>query len=321
MHHVHTRTVTSNVTTKEPVASLSPAVLFPFYQTHAASTAASPITSTQSVGSTTATSTTADSSCACHAVESLPAFAIGPSSFITLQSANSHQPLVLPLPQPPPPPLVSSSPTSAHSTHTPEQPLMVFSHGSTQVDTAVPSIRRLQRTLYSWSQLSDYTPKHCWELPAASSNTSQSMEAGGEQGANNVSISNSVGRMCPDEQLMACPGHPWVNFTYHMQVRQWQEELDGDTAEVPVAAADSEQPTEAQCSPVSDDRTRVVGANSYNVRLASPSGALLHRRRQSRQPERPSSGGSDSARQTLHAGEHQYHANFDGSIDGRNVRD
>ena len=304
MHHVHTRTVTSNVTTKEPVSSLSPAVLFPFFPPPTPS-AASPTGSTQSLGSTTATSTTADSSCDCHALESLPAFAIGPSSFISLSSANSHQPLVLPLPQPPPPPVVSSSPTfAATPTHAPDHPLMVFSHGSTQVDTTVPSLRRLQRTLYSWSQLSDYTPKHCWELPAASHNTSEQREPQSEQGEHSVSISSAVGRICAEEALAACPGHAWVNFTYHMQVKQWQEELDDDPPEVTAVADSLTHANERSYTPMSGDGTRVAGANSYDVQLAPPSGALLHRRRQSRQPYGHGGHAVDDAK---HAADHARH--------------
>ena len=309
MHHVHTRTVTSNVTTKEPVAALSPAVLFPFFQ---APTTASPTTSSASaspaspspassssppvsssaVGSTVSTSTTDDSSCPCHCLDSLPASDIGPSSFITLPSANSHQPLVLPLPQPPAPPLVSSpapaafassdSDTNTQSaTASPsQQPLMVFSHGTTQVDTFVPSLRRLQHTLYSWSQLSDYTPKRCWELPATSSDTSQSSEAEGQEGAHNMSICKTVGRICQEDDVPRCPGHPWVSFSYHMQVRQWQEEVGAEgTSTTEAAAAGSEQSGQPCSAPESE---LSPGASGVTVQLSSPSGALHHRRRRSR---------------------------------------
>ena len=287
MHHVHTRTISSTVTTQDPVSSLSPAVLFPFFHpppptsSPPSSSSSSPAVSVQHVGSTTSTSKTEDSTCPCHSLDSLPSSAIGPSSFVTLPSANSHQPLVLPFPQPPPPPLVTAPSDSAsdlaEATSQPStRPIMVFSHGTTQVDTFVPSISRLQHTLYSWSQLSDYTPKHCWELPATSSSSSQSSEPEGPQAAHNMSISNTVGRICPEEDVDSCPGHPWVNFSYHMQVRQWEEAVEeGDIR--------ATQPPAAASSQSSSHHSTSADGRGLSVQLASPSGELRRRRRRSRQ--------------------------------------
>ena len=174
---------------------------------------------------------------------------------------------------------------------------MVFSHGSTAVDTLVPSIRRLQRTVYNWSQLSDYTPKHCWELPATSTSTSQSSEAEGEPGTHNLSICNAVGRICQGDDVERCPGHPWVNFSYHMRVTQWQEEVDDNTAMMDVAAVVNDlpnQPPASQQHPA--DHSTQVSGKSGDVVLAAPSGALRHRRRRARQLNqygRRASGSSD----------------------------
>ena len=329
MHHVHTRTVASHLTTKEPVSTLSPAVLFPFFQSPSTASTASSASSASSsstppsspssavplhsVGGTRATSKTHDSSCPCHSLDSLPVSAIGPSTFLTLPSMNSHQPLMLPLPQPPAPPQVSTptgSDPSEAAAQSGDKPLMVFSHGSTSVDTFVPSLSRLQRTVYAWSQLSDYTPKHCWELPATSSSTSQSSEPEGQPGASQnmaLSICRTVGRQCQPDEMERCPGHPWVSFSYHMQVTQWQEDVDQDPFASADAAEHSDQSSQPCCSPPHAAEHRPnMGTKGVEIRLAAPSGALRDRRRQSRPPVVPRTMNSDSGAAIRRVDEYGY---------------
>ena len=157
---------------------------------------------------------------------------------------------------------------------------MVFSHGTTQVDTFVPSLRRLQHTLYSWSQLSDYTPKRCWELPATSSDTSQSSEAEGQEGAHNMSICKTVGRICQEDDVPRCPGHPWVSFSYHMQVRQWQEEVGAEgTSTTKAAAASSEKPGQLRSAPkIGFWDSLNAAVKDAHIRTAFPSAVFFDRR-------------------------------------------
>ena len=112
-------------------------------------------------------------------------------------------------------------------------PLLVFSHGSTAVDTFVPSSCVLQRTLYTWSQLSDYSTMHCWDLPAVA--TSEATQPS----PSTLSFTNGSARLCSEAELSRCPGHPWVQYSYHMQVKQWQERREPD----------ARQPQQQQCAP------------------------------------------------------------------------
>ena len=230
------------------MATLSPALLFPFCQP--ARSPSSPTSSSSSscpfafslpcTSSASTTTTTHDTSCTCHAVANLTASTLASATYIAVPSANSHQPLLLPLPQPPAPPVVSST-TSADGSASSDQaglpgPITVFSHGSTQVDTLVPSARQLQRTVFSWSQLADYTPKHCWELPATSSSTStecgekdgQQQQQQREGSARHLSLTSANGRICQGDDVDSCPGHPWIQYSYHLEVKQWQEATEAD---------------------------------------------------------------------------------------------
>ena len=85
-----------------------------------------------------------------------------PPTLISPSSCHCLSPLrLLPPPLPPPPPRPSclvrqqqptvcpSLPAPASTSQPGKSPLLVFSHGSTQVDTFVPSSQCLQRTLYS----------------------------------------------------------------------------------------------------------------------------------------------------------------------------
>ena len=301
MYHVHTSTLSSSTTTTEPVSTLSPSILFPFFQPSASPcpSSASPCTAGPHSSSSSysaphhTTTTSSTSSCACHNPHILPPAATAPPTFITLPSANPHQSVILPLPQPSPPPTAaaaaaSSSSPAAPTTASPaasaslpsKSPLLVFSHGSTQVDTFVPSSACLQRTLYSWSQLSDYTTKYCWNLPAASSSTTQSSAAAGQPVGHNVSINNSNGRICQGDEVSSCPGHPWVNFSYHMQVKQWQEQKDNATA----AAATSHHQQQQHSVPATVGQHMTdMGVKGLEVRVAAPSDILVEgvRRRRS----------------------------------------
>ena len=169
---------------------------------------------------------------------------------------------------------------------------MVFSHGSTSVDTFVPSLSRLQRTVYAWSQLSDYTPKHCWELPATSSSTSQSSEPEGQPGASQnmaLSICRTVGRQCQPDEMERCPGHPWVSFSYHMQVTQWQEDVDREPASTDAAAAASSEVHSAPSSPV-HSRALSAGPKALAERVA----AVRQRRKRMRLMRRQEQQADDS---------------------------
>ena len=303
MYHVHTSTLSSSTTTTEPVSTLSPSVLFPFFQPSAAAsstTSSCPPPSAFSPAHHSTTTTSSSSSCPCHSSNLLPPPATAPPTFISLPSANPQQSVILPLPQPSPPPATaaaspfspppsvssasdpaaasSSSPTSASG----KSPLLVFSHGSTQVDTFVPSSSCLQRTLYSWSQLSDYSTKYCWNLPLASSSSTQSTPAAGQPLGQNVCINSNNGRICQGEEVGSCPGHPWVNFSYHMQVKQWQERKE-DAAAAALAQqqlnpAASTVPTAAAGYHMSD-----MGVKGLEVRVAAPSDILVEGVRRHRQ--------------------------------------
>ena len=85
--------------------------------------------------------------------------------------------------------------------------------------------------------MSDYTTKYCWNLPATSSSSTQSSQAAGQPVGHNVSINNSNGRICQGDDVVRCTGHPWVNFSYHMQVKQWQERKEDEAAAALAAAA------------------------------------------------------------------------------------
>ena len=283
MYHVHTSTLSSSTTTTEPVSTLSPSVLFPFFQPSSAATATSSASSSSLPPHTHHTTTTSStSSCPCHSPHIVPPPATAPPTFITLPSANPHQSVILPLPQPSPPPTTtasssssstpgpaSSDPAAASTSSPSKSPLLVFSHGSTQVDTFVPSTQSLQRTLYSWSQLSDYTTKYCWNLPATSSSTTQSSQAAGQPVGHNVSINNSNGRICQGEEVASCPGHPWVNFSYHMQVKQWQERKDD------AAAAATQQPVTTTHSAPTSHHISDMGVKCLEVRVAAPGDILV----------------------------------------------
>jgi hypothetical protein len=154
------------------------------------------------------------------------------------------------------------------------------------VDTYIPSSRLLQRTLYTWSQLSDYTTMHCWDLPAsATSSTSSSSPS-------SLSFSNDSGRLCSDADVVRCPGHPWVNYSYHMQVKQWQESRDPDQHAAQTAAAAHSAPHTPQPYPNAAAATDVDGLQRREagwlgamagkvpeVRVLSPAEVFSGRRR------------------------------------------
>ena len=292
MYHVHTSTLSSSTTTTEPVSTLSPSVLFPFFQPSSASSSPRPSTTSSSSTSSSPhhnhTTTSSSSSCPCHDPKLLPLSASAPPTFISLPSANPQQSIILPLPQPSPPP--ASTASSAHppsgqsadvqsapyASASVKSPLLVFSHGSTQVDTFVPSSACLQRTLYSWSQLSDYSTKYCWCLPLTSSSSTHSTPVTGQPLGQNVSIANNNGRICQGEDVSGCPGHPWVNFSYHMQVKQWQETKD-DAAAAALAAAAAAQSQQSNRAPAAAARQDLsdMGVKGLEVRVLPPSDILI----------------------------------------------
>ena len=281
MYRVHTSSLSSTTTTTEPVSSLPPHVLFPFFQPPPPTQP--PTTTTTSPTGTTTTTTSSSSSTAPPSSAQSAAAAVPPAmpalpypvtpNFISLPSSNSYQSILLPLPapaalfdplyqsppppscppsapsppppspSPPPPPSAADAssavhPQSAAPVATGCVPLLVFSHGSTSVDTYIPSTRMLQRTLYSWSQLSDYSTMHCWHLPPTATSSSSSTSP------SSMSFTNGSGRLCSEAEVHKCPGHPWVNYSYHMQVKQWQEHRD--TADPHPHAAQQQPHTQPQ---------------------------------------------------------------------------
>ena len=313
MYHVHSSSLSSSTSTTESVSSLPPHVLFPFFQPPppSSSTATPTCSTTTTSSSSSSTSPPSAFSPGCPSCplsvggggQPFPAlpFPVSPN-FISLPSSNSYQSILLPLPSPVAPfppssatgpvptasPFHSSPPTAAPTTaggspspagHSPVAPLLVFSHGSTSVDTFVPASRVLQRTLYTWSQLSDYTVMHCWNLPAsATSSTSFPSPS-------SLSFSNGSGRLCGEAEVAKCPGHPWVNYSYHMQVKQWQEHrpegCDLSSAAQPTAA----NPPQAEATAGDGLQRReggwlgAMGGKVPEVRVLSPSEVFNGRRR------------------------------------------
>jgi len=106
-----------------------------------------------------------------------------------------------------PPNLNPSDPQHAQPfvpVHIPPQcqpPLLVYSHGETQVDTIAASNDVVQRKLYIWSQVTDYSTMYCNQL-----------------------LQRQNEPLCAHGTIDQCPGHPWVDYTYHCKVKQWIED-------------------------------------------------------------------------------------------------
>ena len=71
---------------------------------------------------------------------------------------------------------------------------------------------------------------------------------------------------------MRCPGHPWVNFSYHMQVKQWQERKEDAAA---AAASAAQQPTTTIHTTPANHQFSDMGVKGLEVRVVNPSDILI----------------------------------------------
>ena len=215
MDRVHSHARCSFTTTTEPLAALPPPCLFPFLQVlPSTSTSPQPIIPT--------TVHTSDISCPCSPDCSPPVFTS--HSFMTLPSANSHQPVVVPLPQ-----ILFTVPSTATGDRLPsqlgssERPFLVWSQGSTTVDTCLGSRGCVQHSIYSWYLLCNCTIQYCWNLPEAPFFSTEPQSTG-QSTDMQISVVNTKSRVCQGDEVRRCPGHQWEDLVYHMQVKQWQQE-------------------------------------------------------------------------------------------------
>lgn len=65
---------------------------------------------------------------------------------------------------------------------------------------------------------------------------------------------------------MRCPGHSWVIFSYHMQIKQWQERRD-----VAAAAATVDQRPVTTTPTTGRNLVKALGVKGLEVRVAAAS--------------------------------------------------
>lgn len=251
-HHLHTSTISSCTITSDPIQSLGPSMFFPWFHHpkqqeeqqhyHQQQQEEQQFANQYTHPQTTYTTSSSSNGCGCFNDSNQPglsSLAASEPNFIQVESRNPQQPVLLPIPTiiPPPPFLAYHTNNDSNSNHhdgmswsslSSSLPVLVYCYGSTQVDTMVPSRHCMERTRYSWDQLADYIIMYCWNLPEHINELSSTSPLHTTYRGQKLSDTNESERPCPEEQIQACPGHPWVKYNYQVTVQQWQEQIESE---------------------------------------------------------------------------------------------